>query len=99
MTEEEKRMRRTLARVTEAMACEPDDDDDLVEAVRLLVRERDEARAELDHMRQGYDRVRADRDYHCDRAIAAVAERDALALLPGLAWRCDCGAVLLVLRG
>lgn len=42
-------------------------------------RERDEARAEVDHMRQGYDRVRADRDYHCDRAIAAVAERDALA--------------------
>jgi hypothetical protein len=32
-----------LARIAEAFRCEPDDDDDLVEAARLLVRERDEA--------------------------------------------------------
>ena len=31
--------------VAQAMGCEPEDDDDLVEAVRLLVSERDEARA------------------------------------------------------
>jgi len=32
-----------LARIAEAFGCKPDDDDDLVEAARLLVRERDEA--------------------------------------------------------
>jgi hypothetical protein len=32
-----------LARIAAAFGCEPDDDDDLVEAARLLVRERDEA--------------------------------------------------------
>jgi hypothetical protein len=32
-----------LARIAEAFGCDPDDDDDLVEAARLLVRERDQA--------------------------------------------------------
>lgn len=32
-----------LRRLAETMGCKPDDNDDLVEAVRLLVRERDEA--------------------------------------------------------
>jgi hypothetical protein len=32
-----------LAQIAEAFGCQPDDDDDLVEAARLLVRERDEA--------------------------------------------------------
>jgi hypothetical protein len=37
--------RRTLTRIADAMECEPTDDDDLVEAVRLLVVEVREARA------------------------------------------------------
>ena len=37
--------RSTLKRIAAAMSCDPDDDDDLVEAVRLLVEERDAARA------------------------------------------------------
>jgi hypothetical protein len=35
----------TLAQIAEAFGCVPDDDDDLVEAARLLVRERDDALA------------------------------------------------------
>lgn len=65
-----------------AVVCEGCADEDrglLREMFREVLEAYDEARSELDHMRQGYDRVRADRDYHCDRAIAAVAERDALA--------------------
>ena len=38
----------TLTRIAAAMGCAPADDDDLVEAVRLLVAERDGARAELE---------------------------------------------------
>jgi len=34
-------------RIADAMGCEPDDDANLVEAVRLLVQERDEARDAL----------------------------------------------------
>lgn len=47
--ESQRAIRRTFERIAEAMGCEPDDDDDLVEAVRENVRERDEAilRAEL----------------------------------------------------
>lgn len=43
--------RATLRRIAEAMGCEPDDDDDLVEAVRMLVRERDSVLAERDRSR------------------------------------------------
>lgn len=79
MTEEEKRMRSTLARIAEAMDCEPDDDDDLAEAVRLLVNERDEAVEALEEregdmhtrIRAGYDRTIAD----VWRAKVAEAER------------------------
>ena len=38
----------TMDRIAAAMGCAPADDDDLVEAVRLLVSERDGARAELE---------------------------------------------------
>ena len=41
-----------LHRIAVLMQCEPDDDDDLVEAVRLLVSERDEARAEVERLRE-----------------------------------------------
>jgi len=39
--------RRTLSSIASVMQCEPEDDLDLVEAVRLLVSERDAARARL----------------------------------------------------
>ena len=38
--------RRTLTRIAHAMSCQPDDDSDLIEAVKENVRERDEARAQ-----------------------------------------------------
>lgn len=38
------RLRGHLDTIAETMGCHPDDDDDLVEAVRLLVQERDELR-------------------------------------------------------
>jgi len=44
-------MRYVLSRIAEALGCEPESDDDLVEAVRLLVSERDEARAEVERLR------------------------------------------------
>ena len=80
MTEEEKRMRSTLARIAEAMDCEPDDDDDLAEAVRLLVNERDEAVEALEEregdmhtrIRAGYDKTIAD----SWRAKVAEVERE-----------------------
>ena len=43
--------RAALHRIAVLMQCEPDDDDDLVEAVRLLVSERDEQRAERRQLR------------------------------------------------
>jgi|GEM_PF-4509402 len=41
----------TLDRIASAMGCDPDPEADLVEAVRLLVHERDEARAEVEGLR------------------------------------------------
>jgi alcohol dehydrogenase class IV len=38
-------MRYVLSRIAEALGCEPESDDDLVEAVRLLVAERDLAKS------------------------------------------------------
>jgi hypothetical protein len=43
--------RAALHRIAVLMQCEPDDDDDLTEAVRLLVSERDKARAERRQLR------------------------------------------------
>lgn len=45
------------ARIVSAMSCEPDDDSDLVEAVRENVRERDAARAQLAALRGALDRL------------------------------------------
>ena len=42
---------RALAQIASAMACVPGDDADHVAAVRLLVRERDAARAEVERLR------------------------------------------------
>ena len=43
--------RAALHRIAVLMQCEPDDDDDLVEAVRLLVSECDKLRAERRQLR------------------------------------------------
>lgn len=42
----------TMDRIAAVMNCAPADGDDLVEAVRLLVAERDEARADRDYWRE-----------------------------------------------
>ena len=58
------------------MQCEPDDDDDLTEAVRLLVSERNEARAEVKRLQE---RVATQDDglRHGEQVCARlVAERD-----------------------
>lgn len=47
-----------IARIGEAIACQFDDGDDLVEAVKQLVRERDEARAEVERQRELKDYLR-----------------------------------------
>ena len=44
-------LRALASRIAEAMGCEPESDDDLVEAVRLLVAERDALRRERDEAR------------------------------------------------
>lgn len=46
------RQRTALHRIAVLMQCEPDDDDDLTEAVRLLVSERNEARAEVKRLQE-----------------------------------------------
>ena len=51
--------RRVLGAIAGVMRCEPEDDDDLVEAVRRLAQERDEARAERDAIAARYDALRA----------------------------------------
>lgn len=60
------------------MQCEPDDDDDLVEAVRLLVSERNEARAEVKRLQE---RVATQDDglrYGEQVCARLVSERDKL---------------------
>jgi hypothetical protein len=83
----------TLDRIAAVMACTPEDDDDLVEAVRLLVAERDEAKADRARLREYIDdcgrlavglveRVhKAVEAYQCvvRERDASVAQRDALA--------------------
>ena len=46
-----------IAKIGEAIGCEFEDGGDLLEAVKGLVRERDEARAELSKLREDYDSV------------------------------------------
>lgn len=47
LTAEVQRLRGVLKRIESLVWYEPDDDDDLVEAVRAMARERDEARRDL----------------------------------------------------
>jgi len=49
---EVERLRGVLARIEALEWYEPDDEDDLVEAVRAMVRERDEARSEVERLRR-----------------------------------------------
>lgn len=77
--------RDVLRRIAEAFGCEPSDDDDLVEAAKELVRERDEARAELVALRKRVVEALpyptdddSDESRTAEEAIEmAVAERDA----------------------
>jgi hypothetical protein len=62
------------------MGCAPADDDDLVEAVRLLVAERDGARAELEASERARYAAEDERDtvleLVADDAVRAARERD-----------------------
>lgn len=49
---EVERLRGVLARIESLVWYEPQDDDDTVESVRAMVRERDEARAEVERLRE-----------------------------------------------
>ena len=51
LTVEVARQRDALKRIEALVWYEPQDDDDTVEAVRAMVRERDEARAEVERLR------------------------------------------------
>ena len=55
---EVERLRGVLARIESLVWYQPDDDDDLVEAVRVMACERDEARAEVERLRGEFDRWR-----------------------------------------
>lgn len=70
----------TLTRIAAAMGCAPADDDDLVEAVRLLVAERDGARAELEASERARYAAEDERDdvleLVADDAVAVARERD-----------------------
>lgn len=70
----------TLTRIATAMGCAPADGDDLVEAVRLLVAERDEARAELEATERARQAAEEERDtvleLVADDAVAVARERD-----------------------
>lgn len=61
-----------IARIGEAMDCQFEDGDDLVEAVKELVRERDEARAEVEQLRAVLD---ATSQELADIAAAPAEER------------------------
>ena len=65
-----------VARIGAAFGCEPDDEDDLFEAVKALVRERDEARDERDALSDRIDHL--DQRHEEDEAYRQVtlAERD-----------------------
>ena len=70
----------TLTRIAAAMGCAPADDDDLVEAVRLLVAERDGARAELEATERARQAAEEERDtvleLVADDAVEAARQRD-----------------------
>lgn len=70
----------TLTRIAAAMGCAPADDDDLVEAVRLLVAERDGARAELEATERARQAAEEERDtvleLVADDAVEAARARD-----------------------
>ncbi len=51
LTVEIARQRDALKRIEAMVWYQPDDDDDLVEAVRVMACERDEARAEVERLR------------------------------------------------
>ena len=57
----------TLERIAAVMGCTPEDDDDLVEAVRFLVAERDEAKADRARLREYID--------DCGRLAVGLVER------------------------
>jgi hypothetical protein len=70
----------TMDRIAAAMGCAPADDDDLVEAVRLLVAERDGARAELEASERARYAAEDERDtvleLVADDAVAVARARD-----------------------
>lgn len=84
-----------LTRIAAAMGCAPADDDDLVEAVRLLVAERDEAEAEVTRLREAMRRqsaavrmhqsAREQMDAHDQATLASLAGQDRAALIEELA--------------
>lgn len=66
---EVERLRGVLARIESLVWYQPDDDDDLVEAVRTMVRERDEARRARDQFAEDVDALARE-------AIRSRAERN-----------------------
>ena len=66
---EVERLRGVLARIESLVWYEPDDEDDLVEAVRTMVRERDEARRARDQFAEDVDALARE-------AIRSRAERN-----------------------
>lgn len=69
---EVERLRGVLARIEAMVWYEPQDDDDTVESVRAMVRERDEARAEA----QAWQSEELSRRTERDAARAEVSRRD-----------------------
>ena len=59
----------TMDRIAAVMGCAPADDDDLVEAVRLLVAERDAARAEADALRAENTRLATSNAHAADLIV------------------------------
>lgn len=75
---EVERLRGVLARIEAMVWYEPQDDDDTVDAVRAMVRERDEARAEAKAWRTERDEARAEAESGWGVACDALAEVERL---------------------
>jgi len=68
-------MRYVLSRIAEALGCSPDDDEDLVEAARRLVAERNAAQAEVERLRGELSALRIQRGTERARDGWAEVER------------------------
>lgn len=85
---EVKRLRDVLARIEALVSYEPDDEDDLVEAVQAMRRERDEARAEVARLRHHASGMEDELRYGEEVCATIVDERDE-ALSQVKAWQAE----------